>query len=245
MSSKFLFLLAVILSIIICSSASMAVTYEFDYNGEPAGDVKRFNEYGNVTISDEYPEIDLKKFETQNGTGDNWTFTLGTKAKRFTTSEGVKYVIRIFTRSDNSTGYNITYRNGSIEIARFIGDDEQTPEDISDLGGIVKVKNEELLIIDVPKTKYLLGESLTFLNVDAFSWMEVGNFTYIDYIHNLPGNPGTIAPDIAEDPDLSGGSSGDDDSDKGGSTMLILIPIIIIVIVVILLLILMRSKKKY
>ena len=233
--------LVVLAGILMFSSFAQALTWEFDYNGEPAGDVKRFDEYGNVTIVDTYPDLDLKKFETRNGTGDNLTFILGTKAKRIATSEDTKYVFRIFTEVDNKTGYNITYRNGSFELIEIVDGKEISTEDITSLGGVVKVKNEDLLELNLPKNRYLQEDELDYLAVDAFSWKEEGNYTYIDYIHNVPGNPGTIAPDITDDPSLSG--DGDDKGSDSNGALLVVVIIIVVLILVAIIYLMTRKKQ--
>jgi hypothetical protein len=230
----------VVLSLLLLlSTSAQALTWEFDYNGEPAGDVKRFDENGNVTIVDTFPDLDLKKFETKNGTGDNLTFVLGTKSKSITSSGDVKYVFRIFTEADNETGYNITFLNGMIELVEIVDGIETSSEDITSLGGIIKVKNEDLLELNLPKNKYLPEAELDYLAVDAFTWKEEGNYTYIDYIHNVPGNPGTIAPDITDDPSLS-----DDGDEKGDNSNRTLIAVVLIIVVLFVVTLLYFSRRK-
>jgi hypothetical protein len=235
-----MFIVFILMCFILGFGTAGAINYEYDFNGEPAGDVTRFEPNGTATIVGEHKNIDLKKFETTNGTGDNLTFTLGTSGKKIIDSEDVKYVIRIFLTSDNSTGYNVTYTNGSLEIMKFIDEVEQPPEDITALGGIVKDKNEQLLVIDLSKNKYFPENGTDHFNVDAFSWMEEGNVTYIDYIHNLPGHPGSLSEDLGDDPNLKT----DGDSDSDGAGLLIIIPIIIVVIIIVLLILIRSTQQK-
>jgi len=231
--------IVIITFVFLFSSLAQGLTWEFDYNGEPAGDVSRFDENGNITLVEGFPYLDLKRFETKNGTGDNLTFILGTKQKQIMSAIDVEYVFRVFTEPDNKTGYNITFRNGTFELVKIVNDEEISSEDITPLGGVIKQKNEELLRLNLPKSKYLQDGNLDYLAVDAFSWMEKGNYTYIDYIHNVPGNPGTIAPDITDDvPDS--GDSDDVDSDSSG---LILAVIIIIIVIIVVLIYALRRKK--
>jgi hypothetical protein len=222
------------------SLTAEGVTYEFDYNGEPAGDVNRFDENGTVTMVEGHKNIDLKKFYTKNGTGDVLVLTMGTSGKTITTSESVKYVFRIFTDSQNKTGYNITYQNGTITLVKFNNGSEILTEDITSLGGVDKEKNEELLQVNFPKDKYLPQDSLEYLGVDGFSWLEAGNVTYVDYIHDLPGNPGIIAPDVIDDAD---GPGSDDREKEGSSSGLIAIVIIVIIIIAVVLVLLLRKKR--
>lgn len=240
MSSRFLIHVFCLILIFIIVPFAQGITYEFDYNGEPAGDVQRFDKNGTATIVEGFKDLDLKKFFTRNGTGDNLTLTLGTSGKRITTTPDVKYVFRMFTDSKNKTGYNITYCNGNIELVQFDDGKEILTEDITSLGGIVKDKSEELLVVDIPKTRYLPEDELEYLGMDGFSWMEKGNYTYVDYIHDLPGNPGTIAPDVVED---AGGTGSGDDKEGGNFVLVAGIIIIVIIIVVVLMLLLMRKKK--
>ena len=225
---------------IIFAYTSEGITYEFDYNGEPAGDVSRFDENGTVTTVEGQKNIDLKKFYTKNGTGDILVLTMGTSGKNILTSESVKYVFRIFTDSENRTGYNITYQNGTITLIKFDNGSEILTEDITSLGGVIKDKSEELLQVKLPKNKYLPEDTLEYLGVDGYSWLEAGNYTYVDYIHDLPGNPGTIAPDVIDDVD----GGGSDDSEKEGTNAgLIAVIFIIIILIVIALLVLLKRKR--
>ncbi|UCH88740.1 MAG: hypothetical protein JSV49_10915 [Thermoplasmata archaeon] len=247
MSLKTILAILVFMCFLLNFNACSTVIYEFEFNGEPAGDVRRFNETGNMTIVEEYPEIDLKRFETKNGTGDNLTFTLGTKGKKIRDNDDTKYVFRIFTSSDNKTGYNITYRNGTITIVEFVNGVEQSEEDITHLGGIEKIRNEEFLVVEISKGKYIPEQDLIYFGVDAYSWMETSNYTYIDYIHNVPGNPGVIAEDIIDDPSLTEDDtkgSEDDSDDKSGSGALLIIPLIIIILFIVVLLIVLKKRKQ-
>ena len=239
---KFKFILfSILIVLLFIALNSNALVYEYEFNGEPAGDVTQFDPYGNSTIVDGYSDIDIKRFETRNGTGDNLTFTMGTKAKSITIASNIKYVFRVFTKSDNRTGYNISFCNGTIELVEIIDGIEQMKEDITGLGGIVKDKNDYVLEIDLSKSRYFPEDELDYFNVDGFSWMEEGNYTYVDYIHSLPGNPGTISQDIIEDET----PSGSDSDDKGeGSSILLPVLIIITLIVVIMIAVLISRRKK-
>lgn len=248
------FLVSIIIIVFfILMGFSTGFTYEHDYSGEPAGDVTQFDQYGNASIvgdvsdpglSKQIDKIDLKGFVSENGTGDNLTFTLSTKGKNIITDPDVKYVIRVFTERNNQSGYNITYKNGSIEITRIVDNVEVESEDISHLGGVVEIrKNEYGIEINIPKSVYFPEDSLDYFNVDAFSWMEKGEYTYVDYINNQPGNPGTISSDIIDDsvPDKT---NEDKNDDGGGMNSLILVLIIIIVIVIIIAVVMKKGKKK-
>jgi hypothetical protein len=70
--------------------------------------------------------------------------------------------------------------------------------------------------------------------------MEEGNVTYIDYIHNLPGHPGSLSEDLGDDPNLKT----DGDSDSDGAGLLIIIPIIIVVIIIVLLILIRSTQQK-
>jgi hypothetical protein len=126
----------------------------------------------------------------------------------------------------------------------IIDGSEQPAENITDLGGIVKDKNEYLLVINFPKNKYLPESELEHFSVDAFTWMELGNKTFIDYIHDLPGHPGSIAPDIAEDPTLTDGDKDKSDDSGVSSGVALAAVILIIIVIVVILLLVMKSKRK-
>jgi hypothetical protein len=245
MFPRIIFIAIILFVLIGLSPSCQSIVYEYDYNGEPAGDVTEFTPNGTMNLAEGHSDIDIKRFETTNGTGDNLTFTLGTKSKHITNSLDIKYVFRIFTESDNRSGYNITYMNGVIELVKIEDGLEISKENITSLGGIEKVKNEELLIVNIPKNNYIPEDQLNYFAVDGFSWKEVqkedGNYTYIDYIHNVPGNPGTIASDIVDDTTSDEGK--DEGNKESGFFSLILAVILMVFIVIVVIFVIIKRKQ--
>ena len=97
------------------------VNYELEYQ-DPAGDVLDYNEtwHMNGTV-DIYPYIDLKWLKSYNDTIGNVVLRLEVKNNQvLEKSNETKYVFRILTSEDNSTGYNITYKN-AVSLVDMMG----------------------------------------------------------------------------------------------------------------------------
>ncbi|MHA2281210.1 MAG: hypothetical protein ACXAC5_10190 [Promethearchaeota archaeon] len=201
----FCLILIIALNFIIFSSVIglAEVDYEFDYQ-DPAGDVLEFNEtWSNVGTVDSHPQIDMKWLRSSNDTSDNVTIRMEFRNNQvIEISNETKYVIRIFTSSDNSTGYNITFINGSSTILSF---DNSTMEDMASNTSIIDDKGE-VLVIKVSKSKYL--NNISYFNLDAFTWKETQNRTYIDYISEIPGHPGETGTVVDQE-------NGDSKEEKG------------------------------
>lgn len=193
-----------------------------------------FNEtWSNLGEVDSLPQIDIKWLRSSNDTSGNVVLRLEfRKHQIIEQSNETKYVFRIFTKEDNSTGYNITYINGSANITDF----NYTLEE--DMTSNISIINDqgEILTVKVSKSRYL--SNITHFNIDAFTWKEQGNSTYIDYVSEIPGHPGQTGTVVDQD-----GNDSKDDSGILGflcSIPIILFLIIIVVIIVIIVIILRR-----
>ena len=225
------FLIFLVFIVAIIGNVYAEVNYEFDYQ-DPAGDVLDFNEtWHNIGTVDSEPRIDLKWLRSSSDIQGNVELRMEFKNNQIIEqSNDTKYVFRIFTSQDNSTGYNITYINGSATISNFnntLNEDMTANMTIFDDQG-------EVLVVIISKARYL--DNITYFNVDAFTWKEKENHTFIDYVSEVPGHPGETGTVVD-------GENGDTEEDEGLLGLLCSLPgmlciaalIIIIVVVVILL----------
>jgi hypothetical protein len=169
--------------------------YELEYQ-DPAGDVLVYNAtWHHIGTVDTQPTIDLKWLKTYNGTSDDVVLRLEVKNNQVLEKTNyTMYVFRIFTKEDNSTGYNVTYRNGTTTIANFNGTIE---DDLTANTSIIN-DNGEVLVVNLSKTDYLDGAA--YFNIDAFTWKEVADLKYIDYVSEVPGHPGETGTVIDDPP---------------------------------------------
>jgi hypothetical protein len=174
------------------------VGYELTYQ-DPAGDVLKFNEtWTNQGSVDSESQIDLKWLKSSNDTLGNVSIRMEFKNNQvIEESNETKYVIRIFTSQDNSTGYNITYKKGSSMISSF---DNITQEDMTSNTSKIQDKGE-VLVVKVSKSRYL--HNISHFNIDAYTWKEHDDLTYIDYVSEIPGHPedtGSVVDQEDKDP---------------------------------------------
>lgn len=229
--TNLLVLIFLVFIFVIIGNVYAEVNYEFDYQ-DPAGDVLDFNEtWHNQGTVDGEPQIDLKWLRSSSDAQGNVELRMEFRNNQIIAqSNDTKYVFRIFTSQDNSTGYNITYINGFATISDF---NNTIDEDMTTNISIVDDKGE-VLTVKVSKGRYL--ENITYFNVDAYTWKEQGNHTFIDYISEVPGHPGETGTVVD-------GENGDTEEDEGLlgllcslTGMLCLAALIIIIVVVVILL---------
>lgn len=203
------------------------VAYEYDYQ-DPAGDVLEFNEtWTNKGTVDSQPQMDMKWLRSSNDSSDNVTIRMEFRNNQvIEISNNTKYVIRIFTSQDNSTGYNITFINGSSTILSF---DNVTLEDMTSNTSIIDDKGE-ILVVKVSKSKYL--NNISYYNIDAFTWKEHRDKTYIDYISEIPGHPADTGTVVDQENDDSKKEQGIFDNLCSIPWIIILVILIIIIIVI-------------
>jgi len=213
------------------SFAHADVDFETDYQ-DPAEDVIEFNEtWSNVGFAVGQDQVDIKGLESENDTSGNVVLTLDLKGKsKIEMSNQTKYVFRIFTSQDNSTGYNITFINGTAKITNW----NNTVEDDITINAST-ADDDELLVVEVSKNKYL--SNITYFNIDAYTWMEEWNRTFIDYVSEIPGHPGQTG-DVVDQED------GESDDEKGFFDDLCGIPLILIIVVIIIIVIIILVYLK-
>lgn len=192
-----------------------------------------FNEtWSNLGTVETQTLIDIKWLRSLNETQDTVVLRMEFKNNQvLEMSNETKYVFRIFTSSDNSTGYNITYINGSSTISNF---QDTFSEDMISNTTVVD-DHGEVLVVEISKNKYL--NNITYYNIDAFTWKEQGNKTYIDYVSEIPGHPGETGT-LVDQPD------GDSKEDKGIFGDLCSFPMILILIIIIVIIILIAVYLK-
>jgi hypothetical protein len=235
---------------IICSNpaTSQAPSFVFEHQ-DPAGDVLKFNatENGTTATGAFFEPLDIKwLYSEEDGTG-NVLITTDLKAKnKFFNRDDTKYVFRILTAEDNSTGYNITYNNRTAIMNSFSPAGNGTKVNIDANVTFVQDKGDEMMEITIEISKYL--DNISYYNLDAYSMMVTSNATYLDYISELPGHPEYVSPSVKESEDLNGdGDSGDEDDDSDNNAAIffaiIMVVVIIIVIVIVLLIWLMKRRR--
>jgi hypothetical protein len=208
------------------------LNFELAYQ-DPAGDVLVFNAtWNNTGTVDTEPRIDMKWLKTSSDTYGNVVLRLEVKNNQILEKTNhTMYVFRIFTKEDNSTGYNVTYKNGTTIITDFgdtIEDDLTAETSIID-------DNGEVLLVNISKTEYLDG--ISYFNVDAFTWKEEGDFKYIDYISEIPGHPGETGTVLDDTPT--------NNADQGffGIPWFFIIIILLCIIVIIIVIVLKLTDK--
>jgi hypothetical protein len=214
---------------------------------DPAGDVLKFNATINGTPTDDtlYEALDIKWiYSNKDGLG-NILLEMDLKAKnKFINEDETKYVFRILTTSDNSTGYNITYKNETAILMPFTPAGNGTPVNIMGNVSFKRDRGDEIMQITISISKYL--SDISYFGVDAYSLKIIENATYLDYISELPGHPEYVNPEVEEGENIDSGEGGDDGkTEESGAPMILWIAILIIIIVVILLVVLMWNAKKY
>jgi hypothetical protein len=94
----------------------------------------------------------------------------------------------------------------------------------------------EIIVVDISKSRYL--SNITYFNIDAYTWKEQGNYTYIDYVSEIPGHPGQTG-DVIDD-------GNGDEEDNGFFGFLCALPLIlwIVVIIIIVIIIVILLKRR-
>lgn len=228
-------------------NAQGAVNYTFEHQ-DPAGDVQKYNATLNGTASDDFEGLDIKHL-TSSKAGDDLIINLDLKAKeKFRLEDGTKYVFRILTSPDNSTGYNITFRNGTATMNSFTLEGNGTSVDMTAQVSFVEDKGDEAMEVRVSIPTYL-GD-ITHYGLDAYSMKVTNNATYLDYISELPGHPEYVNPEVEEEEGLDDDYVDDDDDDDDVSTttyvgfgICAVIAVILIVVAIIVVVIVMRRKR--
>lgn len=126
---------------------------------------------------------------------------------------------------EDPSGFNITYRNGTSYISDF---NETFLEDMSSNTSIVD-DNGEVLIVKVSKNRYLMN--ISYYNIDAFTWKESGNETFIDYVSEVPGHP-EYTGDVVEEEEAIKENESLIDTLCGLPYLLILVILIVVIIII-------------
>jgi hypothetical protein len=191
--------------------------------------------------------LDIKWINSKEDGKGNVVLSMDLKSKnKFINHENTKYVFRILTSSDNSTGYNITYSNGTAKMNSFTDSGNGSVVDLTDKVSFSIDRGDEKMDIHISKALYL--PDITYYNLDAYSMQIFKNSTLLDYISELPGHPEYVNPEVEEAEDLDKNENDGDNSnsgeDKETSSVLWLGLIAVIVIVVIIVIILAKKKRK-
>lgn len=222
---------------ILCFNPSIAqnrapVNFTFDHQ-DPAGDVLKFNATLNGTPIDDpsFEALDIKWVYANKDMIGNIVLKMDLKAKnKFINEDETKYVFRILTTSDNSTGYNITYKNETANLVPFSPLGNGTPIDIFDNLSFIQDRGDELMEITISVSKYLTD--ISHFSLDAYSMKIIDNATYLDYISELPGHPEYVNPEVEEGENLDTGNTEDNkETVEEGAPFIFWLAILIIVII--------------
>ena len=115
---------------------------------------------------------------------------------KFFNRDDTKYVFRILTAEDNSTGYNITYNNRTAIMNSFSPAGNGTKVNIIANVTFVQDKGDDMMEITISISKYI--GNISYYGFDAYSMMVTHNATYLDYISELPGHPEYVNPEVKE-----------------------------------------------
>ena len=212
---------------------------------DPAGDILFFNETNNGTTT-EMMGLDIKWIESSVDGEGNVVISIDLKAReRFIIDNSTKYVLRIFTTPDNSTGFNITYRNETVELVTFNTTGEGEKIDLSENLTFNNQRDDEILEVEVQISRFL--ENVSYFNIDAYSMMITDNATYLDYTGQMPGHPEYVDPVVEESEGLDPGddkAGSDDNSNYWPLIILSAVLFIVFVIGVIIALMVIMLKRK-
>jgi len=229
-----------------CAQVPDAQKFFFDHQ-DAAGDVLKYNATINGEPVADLPEMDSLDFKwvhSEANTLGNVVLTMDLKAKnKFLNEDETKYVFRLLTSPDNSTGYNITYQNHSATLIPYTSKGNGTTVNIFQNITFDHEKGDEMMVITVSIERYL--SNITHFNVEAYSMKITNNATYLDYISELPGHPEYVNPEVESGEDLDGGSGDSETSDSDNSTpILVGLGIVIIVVVLLVVIIMFWLAKK-
>ena len=191
-----------------------------------------------------FEALDIKWVYSNEDNLGNVVLTMDLKAKnKFVNEDESKYVFRIFTVSDNTTGYNITYKNDSTFLMPFSSIGNGTSIDINGNVSFIQDKGDEMMQITVSISKYL--KNISHFSFDAYSMKVQNNATFLDYISELPGHPEYVNPELEESENLDTNEADDSKgTDDEGDSNFLWIAIIVIIIILFLLAILFWYAKK-
>ncbi len=230
-----------------CAIAQTSI-FIFEHQ-DPAGDVLKFNATENGTPAGDpfFEPLDIKWLYSEEDGNGNIIITTDLKAKnKFFNRDDTKYVYRILTSEDNSTGYNITYQNQTALMNAFSDAGNGTTIDITANVSFIQDKGDEMMVITIAISKYL--QDISHYGLDAYSIMQTSNATYLDYISELPGHPEYVNPEVKEGENLNGGEDEKDDSDSDNGAVIvfgiIFMVAIIIVLVIIMIIFLARKQRR-
>jgi len=214
-----------------------AINLTFEYQ-DPAGDVLKFNATLNGTPTDEpsYEVLDIKWIYSNKDTLGNILLEMDLKSKnKFINEDETKYVFRILTVSDNTTGYNITYKNETAVLMPFSPMGNGTPVNIIGNVSFRRDKGDEIMQVTISINQYL--KNITYFCLDAYSLKIINNATYLDYISELPGHPEYVNPEVEEGENIDSGSIDDNrETDENGVPFIVwlLIPLVFVILFVVL-----------
>lgn len=169
--------------------AAQAVNFNLNYS-DPASDVAQMwtsnnthvtNAAGYWVLSPAPSAVNLLRLSS-TVSGSNVYLYLRVQGT-IATQANVTYDIRMYTRTDNSSHYVLTYQNGSTNLRTNL-----TGSTVTNLTSSVPVPTGDALGVTLAKSS--LG-NITAWNIDATAKMVGRVYTYEDFVWSQPGNPGS------------------------------------------------------
>lgn len=137
---------------------------------------------GNWVFSADHPSVDLLRLSSSNSSSSVSVFL---KVKTtIATLPNTTYEFRLYPRLDNSTHYIVTYNDGTTTMVT-----NHTGSSRWNLTTDTQVGNLGWLEVIVNKSDLGGVMSITAWNLDASSKQTSANYTYEDFVWQLPGNP--------------------------------------------------------
>lgn len=192
--------------------------YVLEYQ-DPAGDVLKFNATinGEAVDDPEVEALDIKWIYSEADGQGNVILKIDLKSKlKFINEDETKYVLRILTRADNKTGYNITYTNQTATLVPFSPQGNGTAVDYISSITFDQNRGDEMMVVTISISEYL--NNITYFNTDAYSMTILDNATFLDYTSELPGHPEYVDPNVESGENLDDGADSDSDKDGDGSS---------------------------
>lgn len=223
------------------------INYTFEHQ-DPAGDVLKYNATENGTVVGGEPEIDaldLKWINSEEDGEGNIILTMDLKSKnKFINDDDTKYIFRIITDHENTTGFNITYEDQTTILIPFSIQGNGTTEDITTSVTFQRDKGDELMQITLSIAAYF--QNITNFWLDAYSLRTTDNATYLDYISELPGHPEYVSPVVENEEGLDNNQDDTGDGTNNGSMFVLLLCIgsIIAALVVVVILVTVAKRQR-
>jgi hypothetical protein len=178
----------------LCAGSGFASAVSFDLSySDPASDVVELwtsnmtpvlNATGNVTMSPNPDSVNIVGLSSANATAD---IALSIQVKgNIVDLDNTTYQVRLYTRTDNASHFEITYRNRATTLTSTASGFFPV-----DLSSGTTISRRSTLVVNVGK--WLFG-TITAYDIDATATQVGTVYTFQDFAWSLRGNPGSAPP---------------------------------------------------